>query len=87
MEKWKSEGGLEKVKQAKKEAKKAAKAAASGKSPTKSKAGPKSKTKGKCKACKGKQPLLEYCRECKTIYSHYLGKRVRTTQPSDAHIN
>ena len=28
MEKWKSEGGLEKVKQAKKEAKKAAKAAA-----------------------------------------------------------
>ena len=79
MEKWKSEGGLEKVKQAKKEAKKADKAAASGKSPTKSKAGPKSKTKGKCKACKGKQPLLEYCRECKTIYSHYLGKRVPIT--------
>ena len=46
MEKWKSEGGEDKLKQAKKEAKKAAKAAAGGSKP---KAGPKSKTSPKKK--------------------------------------
>merc|ERR1719433_1572720 len=46
MEKWKSEGGEDKLKQAKKEAKKAAKAASGGSKP---KAGPKSKTSPKKK--------------------------------------